>query len=46
MPVPELSKSISKYLSAVQPFLNEIEYENTKKVKLYLRNIIIHKMYA
>lgn len=32
MPVPQLNSSLSKYLNAVKPFLNEVEYENTRKV--------------
>ncbi len=31
MPVPQLSESINKYLTALKPFLNETEYEDAKK---------------
>lgn len=34
MPVPQLSNSLSKYLTAVKPFLNENEFENARKVSL------------
>ena len=32
MPVPQLTSSINRYLDAVKPFLNDSEYERTKKV--------------
>lgn len=34
MPVPNLTASIQKYLTAVKPFLNEHEFENTRRVGL------------
>jgi hypothetical protein len=32
LPVPELDKTLSKYLRSVQPFLSESEYDETKKI--------------
>ena len=32
MPVPQLTSTINRYLDAVKPFLNDSEYEKTKKV--------------